>query len=138
MASRARAVALTATGFLIGVLWMDLMFDVQIWSAPPVEPTVASIGAYYRRVTMDAAPMGHLVGTAMLLALGATVYRVVHEPARRRRMLAALGLCGVPFTLAALRVLPARSCWASGPIRSRFASNSRAASVATTSCAWQP
>ena len=43
-------------GFLLAVLWFDLMFDVQTRrSAANVLPTevLASISAYYRRVTTD-------------------------------------------------------------------------------------
>src|ERR1043166_2149382 len=41
-------------GFLLAVLWMDLMFDVQVLPhrTPELpEPVVSSIAAYYRRVT---------------------------------------------------------------------------------------
>ena len=43
--------------FLLAVLWFDLMFDVQVRSHPsnPLPANVlASISAYYRRVTTDA------------------------------------------------------------------------------------
>ena len=48
-------------GFLLAVLWMDLMFDVQVLrhrgsTAPLPEDVLASIAAYYRRVTTDAEP----------------------------------------------------------------------------------
>ena len=51
-------------GFLLAVLWFDLMFDVQ---ALPhrghelPEHTLASIAGYYRRVTTTARPMNRLV-----------------------------------------------------------------------------
>ena len=60
-----------AAGFLIAVLWFDLIFDVQMWrhrrarEAP--EPVLASIAAYYRRVTTTASPMGRLVGLVMVV-----------------------------------------------------------------------
>ena len=41
-------------GFLLAVLWMDLMFDVQVLrhrGETLPEAVVDSIGAYYRRVT---------------------------------------------------------------------------------------
>ncbi len=69
--------ALIAVGsFLCGVLWMDLMFDVQVWgvggSLPPA--VLDDVAGYYRRVTTDAAPMGNVIGLAMMLAvLGAVV-----------------------------------------------------------------
>ena len=60
-------------GFLIAVLWFDLMFDVQVLpyrSAPEVpEQVLDSISAYYRRVTTTASPMGRLVGLVMAVLL---------------------------------------------------------------------
>ncbi len=44
-------------GVLTTVLWFDLMFDVQVFGATGKtlpEPVLASIAAYYRRVTMEA------------------------------------------------------------------------------------
>lgn len=75
-----------ATGFLIAVLWFDLMFDVQVWrhrGSPEVpEPTLQSIASYYRRVTTTASPMGRLVGLVMFLLLGALVAQAIsgNEP----------------------------------------------------------
>ncbi len=51
------ACAATGAGFLTAVLWFDLMFDVQTRQhRGDVLPgdVLASIGAYYRRVTTDA------------------------------------------------------------------------------------
>jgi hypothetical protein len=66
-----------ATGFLIAVLWFDLMFDVQVWrhrgSPCTPEPALQSIAAYYRRVTTTASPMGRLVGFVMLVLVSALV-----------------------------------------------------------------
>jgi hypothetical protein len=66
------AVAAAGAGFLLAVLWFDLMFDVQTrrhgGDTLPGD-VLASISAYYRRVTTDASPMGRLVGVVMLLTL---------------------------------------------------------------------
>jgi len=56
------------------VLWFDLMFDVQTRKhegnvLPP--DVLASISAYYRRVTTEAYPMNRLVALVMLLTLAA-------------------------------------------------------------------
>jgi hypothetical protein len=51
------ALAASGAGFLLAVLWFDLMFDVQTRkSAANVLPSdvLASISAYYRRVTTEA------------------------------------------------------------------------------------
>ena len=61
-------------GFLLAVLWFDLRFDVQTRksAADPLPPEVlASISAYYRRVTTEAYPMNRLVAAVMLLTLAA-------------------------------------------------------------------
>ena len=55
-------------GFLLAVLWFDLMFDVQTHKHPadPLPPEVlASISSYYRRVTTEAYPMNRLVALVM-------------------------------------------------------------------------
>jgi hypothetical protein len=71
-----RAVVTAGTGFLVAVVWFDLMFDVQVLrfrtGAVP-EPVLASIAGYYRRVTTDARPMNRLVAAAMVATLAALV-----------------------------------------------------------------
>ena len=66
-----------AAGFLIAVLWFDLMFDVQVLphrrSTEVPQTAVESISAYYRRVTTTASPMGRLVGLVMIVLLAALV-----------------------------------------------------------------
>src|SRR5262249_35867352 len=56
-------------GFLLAVLWMDLLFDTQVLrqrSGDLPEDVLASIAAYYRRVTTTSRPMGRLVALVML------------------------------------------------------------------------
>ena len=70
---------LLGAGFLVAVLWFDLMFDVQVRKHPEstLPPDVlASISAYYRRVTTDAQPMNLLVAAIMLLTVGAIVFEI--------------------------------------------------------------
>jgi len=69
------AIAAAGAGFLIAVLWFDLMFDVQarLPGAALPEAVLASISAYYRRVTTEASPMGRLVSVAMLVTVAAIV-----------------------------------------------------------------
>jgi hypothetical protein len=70
-----------AAGFLLAVLWFDLMFDVQVWRyrhAPQVPDAVLdSISSYYRRVTTTASPMGRLVGLVMVALLGTLAWQAV-------------------------------------------------------------
>ena len=72
--------AAAGAGFLLAVLWFDLMFDVQTRkdAGHPLPPDVlASISAYYRRVTTDAYPMNRLVALVMLLTLAAICAEIV-------------------------------------------------------------
>jgi hypothetical protein len=74
------AFAAAGAGFLVAVLWFDLMFDVQIrchdGDTIPVE-ALDSISAYYRRVTTEARPMGLLIALVMGLTLLAIVAEIV-------------------------------------------------------------
>lgn len=104
-----RGIALAGAGFLLGVLWMDLLFDVQALGAPAgdlPEAVLSSIAGYYRRVTSDAAPLGSLVGFVMAATFLATGMRALRAPLPRwRRWLPAL-LVGAAATLAMARVFP--------------------------------
>jgi cytochrome bd-type quinol oxidase subunit 2 len=71
--------AAAGAAFLIAVLWFDLMFDVQTRKhAGDVLPTeiLASISAYYRRVTIEAYPMNRLIAVVMILTLLAIVVEI--------------------------------------------------------------
>lgn len=98
-------------GFLLAVVWMDLLFDVQVLryrrrGAELPEPVLASIAAYYRRVTTTARPMGHLVGAVMALALVTLLAQLVLDEGRRGLAAGSLLLCGGPVALAFLRTYP--------------------------------
>ncbi|HTR86618.1 MAG TPA: hypothetical protein VMI56_19205 [Reyranella sp.] len=66
--------------FLLAVLWFDLMFDIQVrrhrGTVLPSE-VLASISAYYRRVTTEAYPMNRLVAAVMLATLACIVAEIV-------------------------------------------------------------
>ena len=104
------AILATCGGFLLAVLWMDLMFDVQVLphrrAAEVPDAVLASIAAYYRRVTRDASPMGHLVGAVMAIAVVVLGVRIATGPGSPWPELVSLVLCGVPSALAFRRVLP--------------------------------
>ena len=98
-------------GFLLAILWMDLMFDVQVLrhrqrGVELPESVLASIAAYYRRVTTDAWPMGRLIGAVMLTGVVTLVVQIAlgHRP--RWLAPASLLLCGGPILLALVRVYP--------------------------------
>jgi hypothetical protein len=100
----------TSAGFLLAVLWMDLMFDVQVLrqrrAAQLSEDVLASIAAYYRRVTIDANPMSRLVALAMLVMLLCLVVQLRRgaEPLWLTSATLVLGL--PPAVLALTRVVP--------------------------------
>jgi len=76
------AIAAAGGGFLLAVLWFDLMFDIQTrTSGGPQLPAdvLASISAYYRRVTTQARPMNRLVAAVMLLTLLALAVEVAKQ-----------------------------------------------------------
>ena len=104
------AVLAACGGFLLAVLWMDLLFDVQVLrhrrDATLPEPVLASIAAYYRRVTTDARPLGHLVGTVMAVALIALAAQIAAGATPRWIAWASLPLAAGPIALAAARVVP--------------------------------
>lgn len=71
-----QAFACAGVGFLLAVVWFDLMFDVQVLrhrEGEVPEVVLASIAGYYRRVTTDARPMNFLVAFAMLGTIAAVI-----------------------------------------------------------------
>ncbi|MBI1816918.1 MAG: hypothetical protein HYR72_18220 [Deltaproteobacteria bacterium] len=98
-------------GFLLAVLWMDLMFDVQVLrhkdaTSELPETVLASIAAYYRRVTTDAWPMGGLIGIVMASVVLGTLARAVFGNQPRWIDIVSLVLSGGPTVLALSRVVP--------------------------------
>jgi len=106
-----RALLAACGGFLLAVLWFDLMFDVQVLphagEAVLPEAVLASIAAYYRRVTTEAYPMNRAVGGVMLVALAGCLWQLVRGAVPRPRAVASLLLAAVPIALAGARVFPA-------------------------------
>ena len=68
------------SGFLLAVLWMDLIFDVQVFGQREVaaelpEQVLASIAGYYRRATTTSRPMSRLIALVMVTLLSSWVLR---------------------------------------------------------------
>ena len=88
-------------GFLLAVLWMDLIFDIQVRGVRGdelPEPVLASIAGYYHRATTTSRPMSHLIAAVMVILLGALVFRALrgHDPVwliRRRLRSQACPFC---------------------------------------------
>jgi hypothetical protein len=96
-------------GFLLAVLWFDLMFDMQVAGAPPgplPEAVLASVAAYYARVTTAADPMGRLIGVVMLATLAGAVHQLARGSIARRFAWPALAACTLPVALALFRIVP--------------------------------
>jgi hypothetical protein len=93
-------------GFLLAVLWFDLMFDVQARRLDDADgdDRLASIADYYRRVTIEAYPANRLVAAVMLVTIAGTVLQLWRTPSLRTFM--AVVLVVVPVTLAGRRVVP--------------------------------
>jgi len=101
--------AAAGTSFLLAVLWFDLMFDVQTRKAAgevlPAE-VLASISAYYRRVTTDAYPMNRLVALVMVLTLGAICAEIVQGVTPWWIGWVSIALAGSGFVLTLRRTVP--------------------------------
>jgi hypothetical protein len=97
-------------GFLLAVLWMDLMFDALALRSPRgttlSDEALAKIAAYYRHVTTDAQPMSLLIAVVMLVTVLGATYQLVWGGAALLWRVAALLLCVMPIVLARRRVFP--------------------------------
>jgi len=105
-----RALRAACGGFLLAVLWFDLMFDVQVLGhgaapSPLPDETLASIARYYARVTGGAHPMQVLVALVMATAVLASLWNVRRSPQAARAWITLL-LVAAPVGLAAWRVVP--------------------------------
>lgn len=98
-------------GFLLSVLWFDLMFDVQARRSPDgalvSESALASIAAYYARVTTAARPMNRLIATVMLATLVAIAIEIVRGDGLGWMPWASLALAASGIGLAGTRTVPA-------------------------------
>ena len=105
------ALLLTAcAGFLLAVLWMDLIFDVQVLGhrgrTEFPESVLASITSYYHRATTTSRPMSYLIALVMVVLLGALGFQAIrgHDPGWL--VITSAILAGFPILLALLRTVP--------------------------------
>ena len=108
MAATLPVVLGAGAGFLLAVLWFDLMFDVQARTldGPDCDARLASIAGYYRRVTTEAFPMNRLVAVVMLVVIAGSVAQIFAGSLTPGRAGLALALIAAPVGLAGLRVVP--------------------------------
>ena len=105
------AVLVGCGGFLLGVLWMDLMFDVQVRGGGILPDDderwrVDSIARYYRRVTTDAGPMSRLIATVMIVQLCGIAGEILTHRIGGAFAVAILVLGVAPIGLALVRIVP--------------------------------
>jgi hypothetical protein len=103
------SVVAAGAGFLLAVLWFDLMFDVQLLRAPHgevPEAALASIAAYYRRVTTEARPMNRLIAVVMLGTLIAIAVQLVRHDAPRWVSAMSVVSAVLPIGIAVGRTVP--------------------------------
>jgi hypothetical protein len=98
-------------GFLLAVLWMDLIFDSQILAHRHCneqlpEPVLASIAGYYHRATTLSRPMSALIVVVMLTLLAALAFRAARGDDPGWLLVVAAALAGVPILLALIRTVP--------------------------------
>lgn len=103
-----RVLAGSGAGFLLAVLWMDLMFDVQVHGhgARVPEPVLESIARYYARVTTAARPMNRLIALVMLVTVGALAAGLARGDLPAWRAGTSLVLAVLAIGLAATRTVP--------------------------------
>jgi hypothetical protein len=99
------------SGFLLAVLWMDLIFDVQVLEYRSAggelpEPVLASIANYYHRATTTSRPMSRLIALVMISLLAALAFQATrgHDPGWL--LVTSAALAGVPMLLALTHTVP--------------------------------
>lgn len=95
-------------GFLLAVLWFDLMHDVLArgHDGDLPAPALATIAGYYARVTTAARPMNRLVSVAMLGTLAGIVTEIASGFDPAWLPWASLALAAGPIGLAGKRTFP--------------------------------
>ncbi|VAZ84032.1 hypothetical protein LAUMK42_02851 [Mycobacterium persicum] len=98
-------------GFLLAVLWMDLIFDIQVLryrhtSDQLPEPVLASIAGYYHRATTTSRPMSRLIALVMVILVGSLAFVAVRGPEPGWLVAASAVLAGIPVGLAAVHTVP--------------------------------
>lgn len=96
-------------GFLVAVLWVDLMFDVQVMNHDGVLPeqVLASLAGYYHRVTTAADPMGNVVSLVMMLTVVGSVMQLGRGAVALWLRVSVLVLAVAPAVYALVIVVPA-------------------------------
>jgi hypothetical protein len=97
------------TGFLLAVLWFDLMFDRQVIgrnAGELSEDVLASVSNYYARVTTAARPMNLLIAAVMLGTLASILAEILDGETPSWVAWVSLALATGAILTAALRTVP--------------------------------
>ncbi len=108
--SGADGLLLACSGFLLAVLWMDLIFDSQVRGSRDdelPERVLVSVADYYRRATTTSRPMSRLIAAVMLVLLGTLTLRAVRGDDPVWLIVVSAALAAIPIVLAATRTVPA-------------------------------
>jgi hypothetical protein len=95
-------------GFLLAVLWFDLMFDVQALrhrDGDLPEEVLSSTAGYYRRVTTAARPMNRLIAAVMVGTIVAIIVQLVQGDAPRWAAVVSLALTAAAISVAAVHTV---------------------------------
>jgi len=105
-----RLIGAACGGFLIAVLWMDLIFDSQVLRHRGAdvlpEAVLTSIADYYHRASTTSRPMSYLIAAVMVILLGALGFRAVRGDDPGWSIVVSAVLAGVPILLALVRTVP--------------------------------
>ena len=109
--SVATSLLTACSGFLLAVLWMDLMFDAQVLAdrqpgGDLPESVLASIAGYYRRAVTGSRPMSRLIAVVMVVLLAALAFRAVRGNDPGWLVAASAVLAGAPVLLALTHTVP--------------------------------
>lgn len=103
-------IAAACAGFLVAVLWMDLMFDSQVLRYRGVEElpesVLSSIAGYYRRATTTSRPMSYLIALVMAILVGTLGFAWIGGLTAVWPLATASILAVGPVLLAMLRTVP--------------------------------
>ncbi len=102
---------MACSGFLLAVLWMDLIFDVQVLQARRdvrelPDTVLASIADYYHRATTTSRPMSRLIAVAMLVLSAALGFEAERGRDPGWLLATSAALAGFPMLLALTRTVP--------------------------------
>ena len=104
------SVLTACSGFLVAVLWMDLIFDTQVLAHRGgdelPEPVLASIAGYYHRATTTSRPMSHLIAVVMVILLGALTFRAMRGDDPSWLLAISAVLAGLPIVLSLMHTVP--------------------------------